>query len=221
MNIKYIIYTLLFALTFPLWMSGQNNLQAFTESITKEYYNRQKTLQQEIDRFLEVGYRKHHELKSDSITKIPIYTIYRNKKMRPVTPDNNDLKEHLFEYLNPKSLALEHIFFYDADRFIAIAHQRFKNVEMQPIGYNTDEREKNLAEAITVNRPQLIFYFSQYADDLYLFLKDGKIYAYVWDRATNKYNRHSIPETLARYDAEELYWKLSGKGEQEPFIWCQ
>lgn len=35
-NIKYIIYTLLFALTFPLWMSGQNNLQAFTEEMVKQ-----------------------------------------------------------------------------------------------------------------------------------------------------------------------------------------
>lgn len=215
------IFTALCCIIVYIAASGQNNLPAFTESITAEYYNRQKTLQQDIDHFLEVGYRKHPELKSDSITKIPIYTIYRNKKMQPVTPANNDLKEHLFEYLNPKSLALEHIFFYDADRFIAIAHQRFKNVEMQPIGYNTDEREKNLAEAIAMNRPQLIFYFSQYADDLYLFLKDGKIYAYVLDRATNKYNRHSIPEMLELYDAEEFYWKLSGKGEQEPFIWCQ
>lgn len=202
-NIKYIIYTLLFALTFPLWMSGQNNLQAFTEEMVKQNEILKQKQKEDIDKFMEVAYKRYTWANDDSLQGVPIYSVYAHERKVQATPRNPNprTKNDLFVYLNPKNITLESVCYFKNDVFKYWVKRRCDFEEKQ--GYSWNGREEQIGSLIQQDKPEMVFVITE-DTDLVLMLKHNEIYCYKYNYKTRKYVKMTPQEFIDSISEEEF-----------------
>jgi hypothetical protein len=182
-------------------LKAQINLDIFIKSVVEETKTIEKKRNFDINNFMKYGYKKRSELRNDSICKIPIYTIFINNKFI----NHNRSKDSLFVYLNPKSLCLDHIFFYiDSSIFIAVAYPEYINIKDQPIGLGNIQDAKLADIAIKV-KPDILFSLSQ-SDKIYFSLKNNIFFCYVYDEKRGNFIQVTPKELLKIIDESEFYF---------------
>lgn len=185
---------------------AQINLDIFIRSVVEETKTLEKKRNFDINNFMKYGYKKRNELSNDSICKIPIYTIFTNNKFI----NHNRSKDSLFVYINPKSLCIDHIFFYKDSIFIAVAYPEYINIKDQPIGLGNIQDAKLADIAIKV-QPDILFSLSQ-SDKIYFSLKNSLFFCYVYDEKRGNFIQVTPKELLEIIDESEFYFMTNLDG---------
>ncbi len=200
MNMKKII--LLTIITFTLMnvnnLRSQVNLDIFIKSVVEETKTLEKTRASDIKKFMKYGYSKNSELKNNIICKIPIYTIFIHHKYM----NQDRSKDSLFAYMNPKSLSVENILFFNDNDFIAVAYPKYKNAKDQPMGIGNIQDAK-LANIAIKEKPDILFSL-QNSNRIYFSLKNSLFSCYLYDEKQSDYIRVTPIELLETIDESDF-----------------
>lgn len=201
---RIVLLLLLCVLAWPSEMRGQRNFEEFQNEVIKQYSVLSKKEDARIKKVMRKGYESYQFLKSDSLRTVPVYSIYQHKHFRK--QERN--KEDLFVVLNPKSLTIDEILFFNGNNLKYIVPLGHTGLKKQLV-YRASGIDAKLADLINQTHPQIIFKINEWTDT-YFVLENWELFGYKFDNKLDKYIKISPQKYIDELDDfsfSNIYYK--------------